>query len=216
MQTDPTQWKKKSVEELTVQEHETMSDWVSGIGCGCECARARVCVCVCWRRAESHKAPHSLTSHSLPPPSLSLSRAAAPLPHQVPGRGRADGRGQPEHGRLAAGAGHPAAGQARRGGQLGCVFAICLGSCTKSPVLNTQDPSLPLRLPKPVPCTQGRVPAARGAAAPLSSPPLSSRPPPPPRAAPARGPSRRRRGRRGASSCPWPAAPRCSARPAAR
>jgi hypothetical protein len=27
MQTDPTQWKKTSVEELTLQEHDTMRDW---------------------------------------------------------------------------------------------------------------------------------------------------------------------------------------------
>ncbi len=31
MQTDPTQWKKRSVEELTLQEAETMGDWVSAL-----------------------------------------------------------------------------------------------------------------------------------------------------------------------------------------
>jgi len=29
MQTDPSQWKKSSVEEFTIQEMETMSNWVS-------------------------------------------------------------------------------------------------------------------------------------------------------------------------------------------
>lgn len=28
MQVDPTQWKKKNVDELTLQERETMQDWV--------------------------------------------------------------------------------------------------------------------------------------------------------------------------------------------